>query len=85
MLRSATPRGGELPRIALSARNIAQSETEQPGQDIVATCAACWLAARESKERLDGRHQLMKETNEALAAAGLHVTADRRCVTWSRC
>ncbi|KAF0166968.1 MAG: hdrB [Rhodocyclaceae bacterium] len=64
--------GGELPRIAINARNFAQAETHLPGQDIVATCAACWLGARESKERLDGSAQLMKETNEALAAAGLH-------------
>ena len=64
--------GGELPRIAINARNCAQAETHLPGQDIVATCAACWLGARESKERLDGSAQLMKETNEALAAAGLH-------------
>ena len=64
--------GGELPRIAINARNFAQAETHLPGQDIVATCAACWLGARESKERLDASSQLMKETNEALAAAGLH-------------
>ena len=44
--------GGELPRITLSARNIALSEQHNPGQDIVATCAACWLATREAKERL---------------------------------
>ncbi|HYQ71677.1 MAG TPA: heterodisulfide reductase-related iron-sulfur binding cluster, partial [Gammaproteobacteria bacterium] len=35
--------GGELPRLALSARNMAISEQANPGQDIVATCAACWL------------------------------------------
>ncbi|HMA31451.1 MAG TPA: CoB--CoM heterodisulfide reductase iron-sulfur subunit B family protein [Casimicrobiaceae bacterium] len=64
--------GGELPRLAINARNFALSEQHLPGQDIVATCAACWLGARESKERLDGSAQLMKETNEALAAAGLH-------------
>ena len=64
--------GGELPRLAINARNFALSETHLPGQKIVATCAACWLGARESKERLDASAQLMKETNEALAAAGLH-------------
>jgi heterodisulfide reductase subunit B len=55
--------GGELPRMA---------EQHLPGQDIVATCAACWLASREVKERLDASAELMKETNEALAAAGLN-------------
>ncbi len=64
--------GGELPRLAINARNFALAEQHLPGQDIVATCAACWLNGRESKERLDGSAQLLKETNEALAAAGLH-------------
>ena len=36
--------GGELPRLTLSARNIALSEQHNAGQDIVATCAACWLS-----------------------------------------
>ncbi|VAX09069.1 Heterodisulfide reductase subunit B-like protein [hydrothermal vent metagenome] len=67
--------GGELPRLALSARNLALSEQANPEQDIVATCAACWLATRETKERLLDNEGLMKETNEALAAAGLKVEA----------
>jgi heterodisulfide reductase subunit B len=64
--------GGELPRLAINARNFALSEQHLPGQDIVATCAACWLNGRESKERLDASAELLKATNEALAAAGLH-------------
>ena len=64
--------GGELPRLAINARNFAQAETHLAGQPIVATCAACWLSARETKERLDASADLMRETNEALAAAGLH-------------
>ncbi len=67
--------GGELPRLALSARNLALSEQANPGLDVVATCAACWLATRETKERLLDSDSLMKETNEALAAAGLKVEA----------
>ncbi len=67
--------GGELPRLALSARNLALSEQANPDQDVVATCAACWLATRETKERLLHSDSLMKETNEALAAAGLKVEA----------
>lgn len=63
--------GGELPRLAVSARNFALAEQNLPGQDMVSTCAACWLATREAKERIDGSAQLMKETNEALAEAGL--------------
>ncbi len=68
--------GGELPRLALSARNIALSEQANPGQDIVATCAACWLATKETQERLHDDSSLMEETNQALAEAGLEVQAD---------
>jgi heterodisulfide reductase subunit B len=63
--------GGELPRLALSARNLALSEQHNPGQDVVASCAACWLATREAAERLEQDNQLMAETNQALAQAGL--------------
>ncbi len=63
--------GGELPRLVLSARNIALSEEHNANQDIVATCAACWLATREAGERLREDEGLLAETNEALAEAGL--------------
>ncbi len=63
--------GGELPRLALSARNIALSEEHNAGQDIVATCAACWLATKETQERLEMDNDLMAETNQVLAEAGL--------------
>ena len=70
--------GGELPRLALSARNMALSEQANPGQDIVATCAACWLATKETQERLHGDDALMEETNQALAEAGLKVKGDQK-------
>ncbi len=63
--------GGELPRIALSARNIALSEEHNKDQDIVATCAACWLSTREAAERLKEDDGLLAECNEALAEAGV--------------
>ncbi|GMR07830.1 MAG: CoB--CoM heterodisulfide reductase iron-sulfur subunit B family protein [Gammaproteobacteria bacterium] len=69
--------GGELPRLALSARNMALSEEAHPNQDIVATCAACWLATKETQERLHNDSGLMEETNKALAEAGLKVKADQ--------
>lgn len=69
--------GGVLPRLALSARNMALSEQHNPGQDIVATCAACWLATRETKDRLLKEDSLMQEANEALSAAGLKVEASQ--------
>lgn len=70
--------GGELPRLALSARNMALSEQAHPNQDIVATCAACWLATKETQERLHQDGDLMAETNKALAEAGLRVKADKK-------
>lgn len=65
--------GGELPRLALSARNIALSEKHNPGQEIVATCAACWLATRESSERLHEDAELKAEADIALKEAGLEL------------
>jgi heterodisulfide reductase subunit B len=63
--------GGELPRLVLSGRNIALSEQHNPGQEIVATCAACWLSTREAKERFEHDQGLLAEANQALAEAGL--------------
>jgi heterodisulfide reductase subunit B len=70
--------GGELPRLVLSARNIALSEKEHPGQDLVATCAACWLATREAQERLEHDSQLKTEANEALKEAGLTFKGEKK-------
>lgn len=58
--------GGELPRLTLSARNIALSEQHNPGQEIVATCAACWLSTREAKERLHEDAEMFRDANTAL-------------------
>lgn len=63
--------GGELPRHVMNARNFALAEQHLPGKDVVATCAACWLGARETKERLGVSAQLLADTNEALKEAGL--------------
>ena len=65
--------GGELPRITLSARNIALSEKHNPKQDIVATCAACWLATRESKDRLEHDKALFANAKTALAEGNLEL------------
>jgi heterodisulfide reductase subunit B2 len=70
--------GGELPRLALSARNLALSEKEHPNQDFVATCAACWLASREADERLKHDPQIMAEANEALKEAGLTFKGEKK-------
>lgn len=63
--------GGVLPRLTLSARNIALSEKHNPGQDMVATCAACWLSTREAAERFVHDGGLFSEANQALAEVGL--------------
>jgi len=65
--------GGELPRLSLSTRNIALSEQHNPGQDLVATCAACWLSTREAKERINDSEQMFVDANAALAEAGLKI------------
>ncbi len=70
--------GGELPRLVLSGRNIALSEQAHPQQDIVATCAACWLATKEAQERLEHDPQLLAEANQALAEAGLKLKNDKK-------
>lgn len=70
--------GGELPRLAINARNLALAEQTHEEQDIVATCAACWLAARETKERLEEDDTLMADTNNALAEAGLKYQAKQQ-------
>ncbi len=65
--------GGELPRLVLSARNLALAEKELPGQEMVSVCPACWLASRETEERLHESSSLLAETNEALKEAGLNL------------
>lgn len=70
--------GGELPRLTLSARNLALSEKEHPGQDFVATCAACWLASREANDRLNEDQQLKSEANEALKEVKLTFNGSKK-------
>ena len=65
--------GGELPRITLSARNIALSEQHHAGQEIVATCAACWLATREAKERMESDPDFFRDANTALREGGFEL------------
>jgi heterodisulfide reductase subunit B len=63
--------GGELPRHAMNARNIALSEKHNGNQDIVATCAACWLGTKESQERIAHSGELLADINTILKEAGL--------------
>jgi heterodisulfide reductase subunit B len=63
---------GELPRHVMNARNFALAEKHLPGQDVVATCAACWLNGKESKEKLASNQTLRNDANEALKEVGLH-------------
>jgi heterodisulfide reductase subunit B len=63
--------GGELPRHMMNARNIALSEKHNGNQDIVATCAACWLGAKETQERISHSGELLADVSEILKDAGL--------------
>jgi heterodisulfide reductase subunit B len=63
--------GGQLPRMALSARNFALAKQQQGGKDVVATCAACWLAMRETNERIHEEEAVRNHLNTALKEAGL--------------
>ena len=63
--------GGELPRHVMNARNIALSEKNVGNQDIVATCAACWLGAKESQERINHDKTLYGDINNILGEIGL--------------
>jgi len=60
-----------------SARNIALSEQQHPKQDIVATCAACWLATREASERIAQSTKIKEGTGLALKEAGLEMKNDK--------
>jgi heterodisulfide reductase subunit B len=70
--------GGELPRLVMGARNLALAEQHLPGQDMVSGCPACWLASRETAERLNQHGDLMAEANEALKEAGLSFKGEIR-------
>ena len=65
---SATGKPDLPERVVLSAPSF---DYDGPQMDIVAPCAACWLNARESKEKLDGSAQLLADSNRALKEAGL--------------
>jgi len=62
---------GEIARHAMNARNFALAEKHLPGQEMVATCAACWLNARETQHQLAEDHVLLRDTLAALKEAGL--------------
>ncbi|MBF0589985.1 MAG: CoB--CoM heterodisulfide reductase iron-sulfur subunit B family protein [Magnetococcales bacterium] len=63
--------GGELPRMALTARNLSLAKKQQGDKDVVATCAACWLALRETNDRLNEDAHIKQNMDEVLKAANL--------------
>lgn len=65
--------GSEIPRLSLSARNIALSQQQNGNADIVAPCAACWIATREAKERVEHSDKAARGVNSALSEIGLKV------------
>lgn len=69
--------GGEIPRLSLSARNIALSQQQNGDADIVAPCAACWIATREAQERVEHNPKVGEGINAALAEIGLKVESGK--------
>ncbi len=69
---------GEVARHAMNARNFALAEKHLPGQDMVATCAACWLNARETQHQLAEDNILLRDTLAALKEAGLEYKAESK-------
>ncbi len=69
--------GGEVPRIALSARNVALSAQQNPDQDLIATCAACWLSTREAQERMEENDKVREGVNAALDEIGLKIEGEQ--------
>ncbi len=65
--------GSEIPRLSLSARNIALSKEQQGDKDIVAPCAACWIATREAEDRVNENAHVREGINAALGEIGLKV------------
>ena len=65
--------GSEIPRLSLSARNIALSKQQQGDKDIVAPCAACWIATREAEDRVNENPHVREGINAALGEIGLKV------------
>ncbi|MBF0584856.1 MAG: CoB--CoM heterodisulfide reductase iron-sulfur subunit B family protein [Magnetococcales bacterium] len=63
--------GGQLPRLAMSARNFALAKKQRGTTDLVATCAACWLAMRETAERIEHEPAVKADINTALKEADL--------------
>ncbi|MBF0284319.1 MAG: CoB--CoM heterodisulfide reductase iron-sulfur subunit B family protein [Magnetococcales bacterium] len=63
--------GGHLPRLALTARNFALSKQQMGDSPVVASCAACWLALRETNERMHEEPGVKENLNTALKEAGL--------------
>jgi len=65
--------GSEVPRLSLSARNIALSKEQHGDKDIVAPCAACWIATREAEDRVNENEHVREGINAALGEIGLKV------------
>lgn len=68
-------KGGELPNMALSGRNLALSR-KQGTADVVTPCAACYLNTHAVNEKLKSDGRKLGQVNEALATAGLKYDGD---------
>ncbi len=62
--------GGHLGNAALSGRNLAQAQAQNPEQDVITACAACYLNTHAANEEMRENPQFKADINEALGAAG---------------
>lgn len=61
---------------ALPARNLALSENQLPGQEILVPCSACYLNLYKAREKAAHDHDLKRDINEALSVEGLTFTGE---------
>jgi len=67
----SSQKGASASNLMSSVQTMCEVLEHLKGQDLVATCTACWLSIREAAERLEEDQTLMTEANQALAEADL--------------
>ncbi len=72
---SVSAYGGQLPGLALTARNLAKAQ-EKGAQDVITGCASCYLNTHSGNEKIKADVKKRATINEALAEGGLSYTAE---------
>jgi heterodisulfide reductase subunit B len=68
-------KGGKLPSLALSGRNLALARSQSPA-DVVTPCAACYLNTHWANERIKNEPKVREQVDDALGAGGLTYWGD---------